>query len=312
MLTLILQSVIAAAGLFLMILSLRWVPGPRQLRRIQDLRLGGHPAEDQGTDVVQTFRTRGLEAALLQADLPVHPARFLQSALLLGLAGLAVGWLLGGVLVAGFCAAASLVGYLYWLSWRRDSRRLAYEEALADLCDRLAAGALLTSTLQGALAHAAESAPEILRTDVAYIASQLSQTGRVQTAFAEVLERRRSSALQLLADTLDVWSRRGATLPLQDILAPLATSIRDMAAAGKRMNSELSGTRMTLLIVSLAPTGFVLLLRLTTPALDQIYASPAGQWIQIAAYTIAGTGFLLGQRMLQRVQAVLTLEEKAP
>ncbi len=312
MLTLILLSLIAASGLFLMSLSLHWVPGPRQLRRIRDLRAGSHPAEDVPGTLVHTVRTRGLEAALLQADLPVHPARFVQSAVLLGLAGLAAGWLLGGLLVAGFCAAASLVGYLYWLFWRRDSRRLAYEEALADLCDRLAAGALLTSTLQGALSHAAESAPQILRADVAYIASQLSQTGRVPAAFAEVLERRRSTALQLLADTLGVWSRRGATLPLQDILAPLATSIREMAAAGKRMNSELSGTRMTLLIVSLAPAGFVLLLRLTTPALDHIYASPAGQWIQVAAYTIAGTGFLLGQRMLQRVQAVLTLEEDKP
>jgi hypothetical protein len=53
---------------------------------------------------------------------------------------------------------------------------------------------------------------------------------------------------------------------------------------------------------------FVLLLRLTTPAMDRIYASPTGQIVQIVAYTIAAGGFLLGQRTMQRVRRVMDIE----
>lgn len=307
MLTTLILSMVTATGLFLMTLSLRRVPGSHQLRRIQALREESRP-DEAGGSLLGTLRSRGLDAALRQADLAITPTQFLHTALLLGLSAFLAGLLISrGLPVAVFAAAVSVVLYLAWLTWRRDSRRLAYEEAIADLCDRLAAGALLTGTLQGAMTHAADSAPEILQDDVAYIASQLSQSGQVHSAFADVLERRRSTALGLLADTLSVWSLRGATLPLQELLTPLSSTIRALAGEGKRMHSELSGTRLTMVIVSLAPAGFVLLMRLNTPALARLYASPTGQWIQLAAYTIAGTGYLLGQRILQRVQAVLTL-----
>lgn len=310
MLTSLVLSLVSAMGLFLMTLSLRWVHGPRQLRRIRDLRSEARPAKSTDS-VLETVRTHGLEAALRQADLAISPTQFVHSALLLGLGAFVVGLLVSrGVLVGVFAILVTEVLYVSWLTWRRDSRRLAYEEAIADLCDRLSAGALLTGTLQGAMNHAADSAPEILQEDVEYIASQLSQTGRVRTAFVDVVERRRSTSLGLLADTLDIWSLRGTTLPLQDILSPLSTTIRAIAGEGKRMNSELSGTRLTMVIVSLAPAGFVLLMRLNAPELDRIYASSTGQWIQIAAYTIAGVGFLFGQRILQKVQAVLEIEKE--
>jgi len=92
------------------------------------------------------------------------------------------------------------------------------------------------------------------------------------------------------------------------VLAPLSGTIRAIAMEGRRMNSELTRARWQLFIVAIAPAGFVLLLRLTSPSMDRIYASMTGQIVQIVAYTIAVAGFLLGQRTMRRVRRVMEVE----
>ncbi|TFH33284.1 MAG: hypothetical protein E4G99_11630 [Anaerolineales bacterium] len=308
----IISAILTGAGIFIFIVSLRWARTGRNLKRISELRrvadetLDVEPPED---DLMRSMRTRGLDVTLAQADLDVTPTGFVRTGILLMLLGLAAGYLVsGGLLVAAFTGAATGVMYIYWLQWRRDEKRLEYEEALADMCDRLSAGATLTSTLQGAMNHAAETAPEIVKEDFNYIASQLTQTASVSTAFSDVVKRRRSYSLALMADTLEVWALRGATISLQEVLSPLSSTIRAVAMEGRRMNSELTRARWQLFIVAIAPAMFVLLLRLTTPAMDRMYASPTGQIVQIAAYTIAVAGFLLGQRTMQRVRRVMDVE----
>lgn len=308
-----LSALLMAAGVFIAIMAMRWPRTGQNLRRITALRRVAEettevePPED---DLMRSMRSRGLDVTLAQADLNVTRAGFIRTGILLVVIGLASGYLVsGGVLVAAFTAAATAVMYIYWLQWRRDEKRLEYEEALADMCDRLSAGATLTSTLQGAMNHAAETAPEIVKEDFNFIASQLTQTGSVKMAFTDVVKRRRSYSLALMADTLEVWALRGATISLQQVLAPLSSTIRAVAMEGRRMNSELTRARWQLFIVAVAPAGFVLLLRLTTPALDVVYASPTGQVIQMVAYSIAAVGFLLGQRTMQRVRRVMDVEQ---
>lgn len=307
-----LAALITGAGIFLIIVSLRWTRAGQNLKRISALRrvadetIEIEPLED---DFFRSVRTRGLNATLSQADLDVTPAGFIRTGILLALVGLAVGYLVsGGFLVAAFTSAGTVILYIYWLQWRRDEKRLEYEEALADMCDRLSAGATLTSTLQGAMNHAAETAPEIVKEDFNYIASQLTQTASVKTAFNDVVKRRGSYSLALMADTLEVWSLRGATISLQEVLAPLSNTIRTIAMEGRRMNSELTRARWQLFIVAIAPAIFVLLLRLTSPAMDRMYSSPTGQIVQVVGYSIAVSGFLLGQRVMQRVRQVLEVE----
>jgi Flp pilus assembly protein TadB len=308
----ILGALIAGAGLFVAVISLRWTRAGQNLKRITALRqsaeetMEGEPPDE---DFFKSVRQRGLDIALAQADLDVTPVGFIRTGILLGLVGLALGYLVsGGIVVSAFTAVASVVLYIYWLQWRRDERRLLYEEALADMCDRISAGATLTSTLQGAMNHAAETAPEIVKEDFNFIASQLTQTASVKTAFIDVVKRRGSYSLALMADTLEVWSMRGATISLQEVLSPLSSTIRAIAMEGRRMNSELTRARWQLFIVAIAPAGFVLLLRLTSPSMDRVYASITGQIVQIVAYTIAAAGFLLGQRTMRRVRRVMEVE----
>jgi Flp pilus assembly protein TadB len=308
----ILGALIAGAGLFVAVISLRWNRTGQNLKRITSLRRSAEETmevESPEEDFFRSVSQRGLDITLAQADLEVTPAGFVRTGILLGLVGLALGYLVsGGMLVSVFTAVGAIVLYVYWLQWRRDERRLLYEEALADMCDRIAAGATLTSTLQGAMNHAAETAPEIVKEDFNYIASQLTQTASVKTAFIDIVKRRGSYSLALMADTLEVWSLRGATISLQEVLAPLSGTIRAVALEGRRMNSELTRARWQLIIVAIAPAGFVLLLRLTSPSMDRVYASLTGQIVQVVAYTIAAAGFLLGQRTMRRVRRVMDVE----
>jgi Flp pilus assembly protein TadB len=316
MITNMLMAFIAAVGIFFIVISLRWRRSKAHLKRIDALRRM-EPSEEalvvteQESEFFKTLRASGLERAVAQADLPVTAAGFVRFGILLALVAFAITYVLtAGLLVSAFVAFASIVLYIYWLHWRRDERRLEYEEALADMCDRISAGAMLTSTLQGAMTHAADVAPEIARDDFNYIAGQLTQTAAINQAFGPVIRRRRSYSLELIAETLEVWTMRGATVPLQEVLRPLSTTIRELSAERRRMLSELSGVRRQMMLVAIAPVFFVALLRLSSPALGRIYTTPTGELIQIVAYTISAVGFLVGQRFMNSVQQFLEVESE--
>jgi Flp pilus assembly protein TadB len=315
MITNFLMAFIAAVGIFFIVISLRWRRSKANLKRIDALRRMEPSEEDivvtgEETEFFKTLRSCGLERAVAQADLPVTAAGFIRFGIILALIAFAITYVLtAGPLVSAFVAFASIVLYIYWLHWRRDEKRLEYEESLADMCDRISAGAMLTSTLQGAMTHAADVAPDIVRDDFNYIAGQLTQTASINQAFGPIIRRRRSYSLELIAETLEVWTMRGATIPLQEVLNPLSTTIRELSAERRRMLSELSGVRRQMMLVAIAPVFFVALLRLSSPALGRIYTTPTGELIQIIAYTISAVGFLVGQRFMNSVQQFLEVEE---
>jgi len=312
----LLLAFIAAIGVLVIVLSLRWPQGKSQLRRIDTLKAADMEEEelifmDEDGQFLKTAWSRGLDAAIGQADLPVTAAGFIRFGLLLTLVGFAITFVMtGGWLVSLFVAAGSLILYIYWLHWRRDEKRLEYEEALADMCDRISAGAMLTATLQGAMTHAADVSPEILKEDFNYIAGQLSQGASIRQAIDPIIHRRKSYALELIKETLEVWALRGAAISLQDVLHPLSQTIREISATRRRMVSELSGVRRQMMIVAIAPLFFVAMLRVSSPALSNVYNSALGQIMQIVAYAISAVGFLLGQRLVMNVQKFLEIESE--
>ena len=316
MMTNILLAFMAGVGLFIIIISLQWQKGLSNLRRIDALKRVDPEEKDASLPETEgqffrTLKASGLEVAIGQADLPVTAAGFIRFGIMLAVMTTALVFIMtGGMIVSLFVGTGSVVLYIYWLHWRRDEKRLEYEESLADMCDRIAAGAMLTSTLQGAMTHAADVSPEILKDDFNYIAGQLSQTASIRQAFSPILNRRRSYALELIEETLEVWALRGATISLQDVLHPLSQTIRAISSTRKRMLSELSGVRRQMLIVAIAPVFFVVILRLSTPALAAIYSSPTGELMQIIAYSISALGFLMGQRVIMNVQKILEIESE--
>jgi len=314
MLTNLLLAFITGVGILLIFLAFSTQRRPSGFDRIERLSRGyaaaGEAPPDPDDDFVRTLRKRGLAAAITQADLPVTPAGFLRVGIAISLLAFLIAYLLSGALiVSGFVGVLGFVLYVQWLFQRRDSHRLEFEEALADLCDRLGVGAQLYGTLKGTVTHAAEMAPEPVKDDFSYIASQITGGASLRAAFEAVQRARASYSLDLLVDTLAVWQDRGATIPLHEILDPLSTTIRETASERKRMFAELSLARNQMRLVALAPLIFVGLLRLSSPAMARVYASFPGQMVQMSAYAIALVGFVLGQRALASVARVLEIEE---
>ncbi|MBN2471842.1 MAG: type II secretion system F family protein [Anaerolineae bacterium] len=300
-------AVIGALGVFMMITFPLWGRVKKNLQRID--RLQGFETEESYPTFAETLRRQGLAAALAQAELPVSRAAFLRLGVLIALVSAAITYTLtGAVLTPLFVGAGSVLMYLQWLFWRRDALRVAYEEALADLCDRMGTGAQLYNTLEGTLAHAAELAPEVLKNDFTQLAAALTQNAPLAETLEAVRKRRRSQAMDLLFDTLLMWQAHGTTRPLAEVLNPLRTSIRELAAERRKLEAEMTLPRLQMFIVAAAPIGFVTLLRAAMPALAQIYASPLGEIIQILAYAIAAVGVVLGERALGTVRRVLDTE----
>ncbi len=307
MLTNALFAFVGGLGVFLLFTAAVWGRTRRNLKRIA--RLQQQEAEPGYPTFTETLRRQGLAAALAQADLAVTRAEFLRMGLLIALISTGLAYTLTGSIVTPlFIGAGSVLMYLQWLFWRRDRLRVAYEEALADLCDRMATGAQLYNTLEGALAHAAELAPELLKEDFTQAAAALAQNAGVAETFDPLRKRRRSQALDLLFDTLLMWQAHGTTRPLGEVLSPLRTAIRELAAERRKLEAELTLPRLQMFIVAAAPLGFVALLRATLPALAVIYASPVGELIQILAYSISAVGVVLGERTLGAVRRVLDTE----
>jgi Flp pilus assembly protein TadB len=313
MLTNLLLAFITGIGILLIFLALGSQQKPSGFERIERLSRGysaGDAPPDSDDDFVRTLRKRGLAAAIAQAELPVTPAGFLRVGLAIALLATLIAFLLSGALVVSvFVGVLGFVLYVQWLFQRRDARQLEYEEALADLCDRLGVGAQLYGTLKGTVTHAAEMAPEAVKEDFSYIASQITGGASLRAAFEAVQRARASYSLDLLVDTLAVWQDRGATIPLHEILDPLSTTIRETAAERKRMFAELSLARNQMRLVAIAPLIFVGLLRFSSPAMARVYSSFLGQVVQMTAYAIALLGFVLGQRALSNVARVLEIEE---
>jgi len=314
MLTSIFLSFLGGVGIFLIVLSLTARRMPGGLERIA--RLMGEPGEkarspaDPSDSPIHTFRKHGLAAAIAQADVQVTPAGFIRVGLLIALlSSLGVYLLTDAIGVSILMGAVGLILYIQWLYQRRDAKRLEYEETLADMCDRLGVGAQLYGSLKGAMNHAAEMAPEVAKDDFSFVAGQITSGASIHGAFEDVQRSRRSTSLDLLVDTITVWSNRGATIPLQQILSPLSTTIRETASERKRMHSELSGVRSQMRLVAVAPVILVALMRFSSPALASIYASPSGESIQTVAYMLALVGFLLGTRALAKVSRVLEIED---
>ena len=307
MLTHLLLAAIGALGVFMLVTAPLWGRNRQNLKRIE--RLSAEEAEETYGSFTETLRKRGLGAALAQAELPVTRAGFLRFGLVLAaISAGATHLLTGSIIVPLFVGMASILIYLQWLFWRRDSLRVAYEEALADLCDRMATGAQLSNTLEGMLIHAAELAPDSLKSDFTQIANDLAQGASPGEVFARVRERRKSQALDLLLDTLLMWHSHGTTRPLAEVISPLRQSIRELSAERRKLEAELTLPRLQMLIVAVAPFGFVLLLRLSMPAIGRIYASPLGELIQVIAYSISAVGVVLGERAMGAVRKVLETE----
>jgi Flp pilus assembly protein TadB len=271
------SALIAAAGAFLLVNALL---APRRIRLEQ-------PTEVKGL--------RGLQARLDAAELPITAREFLAAC--------------GGVAVMACVAALFLnapalilagliIGpILVWmrLEGQRDKFRLAYDQSLAECVQLLREGFAATGALRDAIDHAARNGIDPAAADFREVWSGHVSGMEWGEAFAPITLRRRNPYLRMVAEALSLKAKEGGQIG--EVLIGLETMIREQVTLRKEITAKQAESRIESIIVSLAPIGFFLGMKLV-PMLQRyeggFYTTVGGQialvvvvLLSVAAFTLA-------------------------
>jgi len=282
----VLLAFLGAVGFLIMVLSLMAHP---RFSLVKDMaRLSG---EQEGGLMARLSRK------LAQADIPITAGEFLRVSLMLGLALGLAGYLLTGAVVSGLLGLA-LGGLVYWsyLEDRRDKRRIAYQEALAEVVDILQEAFAACRSLHAALDVVAEHAPEPVRADFQEITKRLRVGEDLAVVLREVAERRRDVMLDRLVEAIIAHREEGGELG--PVLRPLAHGVRGLARVRRRVASAQARIKWEARVVCVAPFVFMAILRFTAPGLQQaFYGSIWGQLCIILVAALSLGAYYVMYRM---------------
>ncbi len=307
----------AAIGIFIIFVAFARVGSQRSgIQRLRNLAeadkesgaVTPHPDMDMRS-FAGTWQAGGLDLALKQADLQVTKTGFIRVGLLGAAGGFALTYLvLGGILTSIFASLVVFILYLRWLFARRDQVSIEYEEALADAAASMAVGSQMGGgTAHGAISNAAKYAPPMVAGDLEQVSRSLVQGEDLGKAFFPIQERRQSPMLNILVNTLVGWERHGANRSLGQILEPLTETIRENAATRKKVTADLSGIRIQMQVLAVAPFILAALMRFTSVDYANFYSSFAGEITMMGSFLLSAVGVLIGERMLNEVNQVMVL-----
>lgn len=287
--SLLLPALMGAAGVFLAYAGLVFPPS----LRLQ--RAGGGPLA-------------ALQRRLDAAELPIAASEFALTvggvALVMGVVGLALG---APALAA---AGAVLAPLLLWqqLEAKRDQFREAYADSLAEVVSLLREGFAATGALRDAFFNAIENGPDPAAADFRDAWTRHDLGEELDDAFAPVLARRRDPYLSMVAEALTLKQQQGGNAG--EVLLGLELMIRDQTALRKEIAAKQSQARIEATIVSLAPVGFFLLLKVLPwmRGYEQgFYSTALGQGVLLGALVFSVLAYVLSRRLATKG---LTLEVK--
>jgi len=286
----VLLAMVAGAGIFLAFSGLVL---PRQVRLEQPAQVRGLAA---------------LQAKLDAAEMPVTAVEFLTTCGLVAAIGVGVAVLLGApaLAVAGVLLGPALI----WqrMEGQRDKFRQAYDESLAEGVQLLREGFSATGILRGALDHAARNGPEPAASDLREVWRAQAAGTDLGDAFAAVVARRRNPYLRMVAEALTLKATEGGNAG--EVLLGLETMIREQIALRREIVAKQAQARLESTIVSLAPIGFFLAVKLV-PWMKEyeagFYSTLLGQIALTVALIFSAVAFFMARRLATRG---LTLDVK--
>jgi Flp pilus assembly protein TadB len=286
----LLMGLLAGSGIFLLFSGLVM---PRQVRLEQPAQVRGLAA---------------LQVKLDAAELPITAAEFLTTCALVAAIGVVVAVLLGAPALA--VAGVSLGPALVWqrLESQRDKFRQAYDESLAEGVQLLREGFSATGILRGALDHAARNGPEPASSDLREVWRAMAAGTDLGDAFAAIVARRRNPYLRMVAEALTLKSTEGGNAG--EVLLGLETMIREQIALRREIVAKQAQARLESTIVSLAPVGFFLAVKLVPWMKDYeagFYSTLLGQIALTVALIFSAIAFFMARRLATRG---LTLDVK--
>jgi len=225
--------------------------------------------------------------------------------------------IVGSVVLALFLGtpALALVGVvigpaLLWQRYesQRDEFRQAYDESLAEATQLLREGFSATGALRDALDHVVRHGPDPAAADFREVWRARATGLGLEEAFESVVERRNNPFLRLVAEALTLKAEEGGSA--SDVLLGLETMIRDQVMLKREVIAKQSQARLESTIVSLAPWGFFLGIKLLPwmRAYESgFYSTALGQIILVGAALFSMISFFMARRLATRG---LTLEIK--
>lgn len=242
-----------------------------------------------------------LQARLEAAELPITAREFLNLCLGGGLGFMVLALLLRvpALSIAGFV----LVPLLLWqqLTAKQQAFRRAYAESLAEVVSLLREGFSATGSLTDAFRNAIDNGPEPAAIDFRTVWEQHQLGVELGEAFAPVQDRRRNPYLNMVAEALSLKSEAGGNAG--EVLLGLETMIRDQVTLLKEISAKQSQARLESTIVSLAPIGFFLIMKVLPWMREYeggFYTTALGQIVILVAVIFSLIAYVLSQRIANK------------
>ena len=280
--TILIPALVGAAGVYLAFAALVFPPHVRLAQR-QRTPLGR------------------LQARLDAAELPITAQEFGMLSLGGGLLATVMALFLQvpALGIAGFV----LTPLLLWqqLAAKQQAFRQKYAESLAEVVSLLREGFSATGSLADAFQNAIRNGPDPAAADFRAVWERRQLGESLEQAFAPVQERRRNPYLNMVAEALTLKSQQGGNAG--QVLLGLETMIREQVALLKEISAKQAQARLESVIVSLAPLGFFLLLKLLPWMRDYVsgfYTTMLGQIVVLVVVALSVTAYVLSQRLASR------------
>ncbi len=287
----VILALLGAAGVFL---AFNGLTAPRTVRLEK-------PSSDEGL-------MAKLQARLDAAELPVTAREFVTLYAVLAFAMAGVGLFLGApaLALAGLIVGPALLWQRY--EARRDDFRQKYDQSLAETVQLLREGFSATGALRDALDHTVRNGPDPAAADFREVWRGQATGLDLEEAFAPVVERRRNPFLRMVAEALALKASEGGDVG--EILLGLERMIRGQVILRREIAAKQSQARMESTVVSLAPIGFFLAMKLL-PWMrtyeSGFYRTPLGQIALAVVIVFSMLAFFLARRLAVRG---LTMEVK--
>jgi len=203
-----------------------------------------------------------------------------------------VGWLISGLTVAVICAALGPVVAVGLMKMRRKQFRQTLQSQVAEVATAIADALSAGDSVQGALIEAADSTTRAARAELTRVASALQLGSTVKKALMEMRERAKSRQIDTLVAAVLTQQRSGGDLVR--LLRNVSDAFHRAAKVQSDARVATSQARMTAAMITLMPTGALVLLELGSPGYVQsLFAKPISTWLTLCSLMLQLIGIVV-------------------
>ena len=243
-----------------------------------------------------------------RAGLHVSSREVLSSGLLIGgVAGLVTLVVTGQIAFSVFVAVLGPAVIYLRAESRRDQAERDYQEGLVDALDILRSAYAVTPDIRGAIAEAAQHAPESVRGDLQAASAMLLQGSSVEEAFAPAQARRRNMFLDMVVEALALREQEGGNVG--EVLSNIQDLIREQGRIFQRTMARQTQARLEAMIVCLSPVIFFVFVRTLFRDYEQgFYNTMAGQLVVIGALLLDGLAYVVSRKIARSGMEITRFE----